>query len=531
MFIPINFEHEVTKKLWGALELIYKSIRDVFDVKKEDSDTVYYVQDYSNEDIQESVVLDRPLSPFAKCPTCSTGFKSLNDGMVHLEKMHFGLDQPEASPPYNAARRLYLRTPTQIQVEARINNIMLIVQECESLFKKLHDEANELRLGAMRSKSSTEKRYPVMKKLVTVFEHIILLLVFTASSASRASRFIMKNEVDDHQCQHIVRSLNRLRLVHMEAQKYLERSKIDIILASKTDSLAGSVTLASIGPQFLIALVSNNLFLRSLKATSGKTIDNCERYKHYTTRLQFQVNQRPKRRLFKDISDLEEELEALRRVIHWQCKFSNNLMRVLEPQSYKTTSKDRISHFNTESYYISRTLEHLKERDLELDALQARTRSLRAQLKQSIEIREESHGKAIRVFTIVTVFFLPLSFVTSFMGMNTTDIRDIDKDQTFFWTLAVPITAFVLGLSFIYGYKWDGWKEDIIRRWKEKCAQLPADSPYWTILSMFPNALPQRNLNDDDIEKGNIAKRWTDLSASSAQQPPKPPKRRVHFRF
>ncbi|KAI1630528.1 hypothetical protein F4809DRAFT_636533 [Biscogniauxia mediterranea] len=42
----------------------------------------------------------------------------------------------------------------------------------------------------------------------------------------------------------------------------------------------------------------------------------------------------------------------------------------------------------------------------ELAALQSRTRNLREQLKQSIEILEESRGKAIRVFTVVTVFFL-----------------------------------------------------------------------------------------------------------------------------
>ncbi|KAI1203444.1 hypothetical protein F5X97DRAFT_318097 [Nemania serpens] len=57
-------------------------------------------------------------------------------------------------------------------------------------------------------------------------------------------------------------------------------------------------------------------------------------------------------------------------------------------------------------------------------------KKLRDQLQQRTEIEEESYGKAIRVFTFVTLFFLPVSFVTSFFGMNTTDIRDIEQDQS-----------------------------------------------------------------------------------------------------
>ncbi|KAI0007411.1 hypothetical protein F4779DRAFT_514754 [Xylariaceae sp. FL0662B] len=404
MFIPMNFEHEITGKLCGALVMISQSVNDVCALKEEVSDSIYYVQDYRDEDIRNSVVLETPRPPFARCSTCSAGFNSLEGGMFHLEKIHFGVDQPQRSPPYNEARRLYLRTPSQIEIEARIKNVVTIVQECDSFIKELRDKANELLIGATRPNSSEGNGYPVMEKLVRVFEHILVLLMLTAHSASRASKLRIENDNDIRRGQKIVaQSLREIRLVYIEAQKYFERAKVDIILASKVDSLTGSLTLASIGPEFLIALVSNGLFLRPLKATSGKSIDACERYKNHTTMLRFQVNHQPKRRLFKDIYGLEEELDILRRVIHWQRKFSNNLMRVLDPKSYKTTTKDRISHYHTEKSYISRTLKHLDERDLEFGALQVRAHRLREQLKQSIEIREESHGKAIRVFTFVTV--------------------------------------------------------------------------------------------------------------------------------
>lgn len=47
------------------------------------------------------------------------------------------------------------------------------------------------------------------------------------------------------------------------------------------------------------------------------------------------------------------------------------------------------------------------------------------------------------------------SFVTSFFGMNTTDVRELDRDQGIFWSSAVPLTLAVSSLALVFGYKWD----------------------------------------------------------------------------
>lgn len=86
-------------------------------------------------------------------------------------------------------------------------------------------------------------------------------------------------------------------------------------------------------------------------------------------------------------------------------------------------------------------------------------RNIRHQLENTtqglwynIEIAEEGQSKAILVFTLVTIIFLPLSFVTSFFGMNTSDIRDIDNSQVIFWIVAIPLTIVVGGLSLLVAY-------------------------------------------------------------------------------
>jgi hypothetical protein len=58
--------------------------------------------------------------------------------------------------------------------------------------------------------------------------------------------------------------------------------------------------------------------------------------------------------------------------------------------------------------------------------------------------QKDRHDNAIYVFTIFTVIFLPLSFVCSFLGMNTADVRNTTFGQSLFWAAALPLTLVVV---------------------------------------------------------------------------------------
>ncbi|KAL4799854.1 hypothetical protein BDV19DRAFT_385138 [Aspergillus venezuelensis] len=62
-----------------------------------------------------------------------------------------------------------------------------------------------------------------------------------------------------------------------------------------------------------------------------------------------------------------------------------------------------------------------------------------------LEVRKESNSKAITIFTVVTVIFFPLSFGTSYLGMNNVDIREGTFTQALFWAIAIPIAAVLIG--------------------------------------------------------------------------------------
>ncbi|KAI0429480.1 hypothetical protein F5Y09DRAFT_331763 [Xylaria sp. FL1042] len=379
MFIPNNFDHDVTKKIWGAVYTICQG-----------------------------------------CAKCAQGFKKLEDGIAHLGEKHFGTN------PGSGNHRLWLRTPQQIQVEARVNTFLALLEECIDAFDKLNIVAEHLHHGSLKAEDTNEaKGYPVFESLVRVFEHITTILVFSCNFIGKADKTMRKGHAKIPTGKFFKSRLkDSLRQIVARAQEDLRQARVDIILASKTGNRPGETALASIGAEFMIATISNGLFFRQPKeppvnstspngsidasTTEVKHIDVNEIYKIYANKLQLQVNQRPQKRLLPAIYALEEEFDILLRLNTWQRKFCHDFLRSLDPVSYRITTKARLSYFSTESHYLLKTIQRLEVQYNELQSLQRRSEKLRDQLQQSIEIEEESHGNAIRVFTFVTLLFLPL---------------------------------------------------------------------------------------------------------------------------
>ena len=63
------------------------------------------------------------------------------------------------------------------------------------------------------------------------------------------------------------------------------------------------------------------------------------------------------------------------------------------------------------------------------------------------------NNRAIVVFTVVTIIFLPLSFFTSYFGMNIQGIVDTRRTERYFWTVCGTSTAIIVGLTVLFGFK------------------------------------------------------------------------------
>ncbi|KAI5375050.1 hypothetical protein J4E82_006129 [Alternaria postmessia] len=175
-------------------------------------------------------------------------------------------------------------------------------------------------------------------------------------------------------------------------------------------------------------------------------------YRNYVSKVQFEVNHRPSKRLVRSINLIQEELQILISVNRWQSTVIQNYLSVLDDSMYETAIPARRGMFPYERILVQNCLDQLSLAREDYIDLISRCTPLSDRTKQMLEINEEDHGKAIMVFTVVTVIFLPLSFVTSYFGMNASDIRDMDQKQDLFWSVAIPLTVVTVGSCLLIGY-------------------------------------------------------------------------------
>ena len=73
-----------------------------------------------------------------------------------------------------------------------------------------------------------------------------------------------------------------------------------------------------------------------------------------------------------------------------------------------------------------------------------RRRKLSNQAESLVNIKIDDHGRAILTFTIVTIIFLPLSFVCGDLRMNMVDIHSTKSTQSLFWYTALPLASVLM---------------------------------------------------------------------------------------
>lgn len=128
----------------------------------------------------------------------------------------------------------------------------------------------------------------------------------------------------------------------------------------------------------------------------------------------------------------------------------------------------RLGYVFRPSNPLDEIVDLLRREHDDLNELRNSSNELATRTVQLVNIRLEDHGRAILVFTLVTIIFLPLSFISSFFGMNLKDIRQTDSDMPLFWTIAICTTLFVLGCSSILAFASGNikdWGHGRLERW------------------------------------------------------------------
>lgn len=241
------------------------------------------------------------------------------------------------------------------------------------------------------------------KALVHAFGQIVHIYILTSKSLSLTNRFCSLFKTTQRQREQAykrrMKDIDKKRsLAQEDAHRLLEEAKLDILMSEfRSPARANnSLGVERVPHDFLVTALIISLQNRSILSSHNRSITTL--FRDYLYELSFEAKRRPQRRVFIDINELHEEMEAHKRVIWSQCTTLDGLCRLIHGMEKRFT----------EFVCIVDQQRKLNEAAREIEMLQNAASTVKDGIKQNIEVLEEGHGKAIRVFTIVTLFFLPV---------------------------------------------------------------------------------------------------------------------------
>ncbi|KAJ5959242.1 Mg2+ transporter protein CorA-like/Zinc transport protein ZntB [Penicillium vulpinum] len=545
-FVPADMEvvHRCWKKLWGSLDRILRCIEIHYKLSHESAE--YIVNSKMLSSFAVTDVLGNTEEGALSCVDCEGGtrYNNLQKALDHLHEKHSQCRSCDKSKRfYDDPCTVWVkvtmfgkRRKVLDSLSDRLSRLREFVQYLESLQRCVMDLQFSVQYAGNNGiDQDVTSRLPFLPSiLVRGFEEFLLSSISLAHYLSRSGFsgrvLTLKRHFPRHESSHnpsqyssysransSARTGSRYSNTYgdsngtpgsfsyslsdvidtqscsmREATSRLKQARRDLVLLSTTTSQTGSVKLTSIGPEFLMTIILSNLNTH----VNGKKTNLIQMYNRRMMKIANKTTTNPQRRLFLELYGLEDDVSAIRNVMWQQRTALANYDRVLDPNSFRVTTKARRTLYEVEHDFIEKEQTRLDVQIMQSGNLLRGVGYYRDRIKQHIEIMEEGHGKAIRVFTFVTAFFLPLSFCTSFMGMNTTDIRDTNFDQTIFWEIAIPLTIVIVTLAFLYGYKWDDiyeygieWREERSRKRAQKRARKLAEKykegdeqPRWQVL-------------------------------------------------
>ena len=171
------------------------------------------------------------------------------------------------------------------------------------------------------------------------------------------------------------------------------------------------------------------------------------------------------RRLLQRINIFQDEVAVVNRVLKEQYDVLFSLRKSLDPTSFRSPSIARKLRYQYECKAIGKVLATIEEHLKNCFELQERAKELAVRNVQLVETRQDDQSRAVFVFTIVTVIFLPLSFIAGFFGMNFNSITNSTYEVRHFWEIAVPVTVVIFILCAVFAVK-----GELVFVWFSRCS-------------------------------------------------------------
>ncbi|UPX15079.1 uncharacterized protein EKO05_0005542 [Ascochyta rabiei] len=390
------------------------------------------------------------------CRKCGTTkmYNTQQAALLHLQKHIKSIDQSilDMLIPEEC-----ILTYAQMKMETWNDGYVAILTKACQTAQEIHVQTKELSEGVCNEDGQLSDLYTFPRPLLSALRQLLVFYLAVERAMYYTEEQFMDKTIAFEEPEYMAtlpfssEGLRVLEVFGNGVQQAVNLARNELCSMVKSTKLTQVFQRLSQSPEYLCSWFMRRLIVKPLE----KSMTVSDMYREYLSTIQFQVNHRPGKRLLRSINLLQEELTALLEVNTQQYKLISNYLSVLDDATYEKDTPSRRAMYPYERMLLASCQDNLQLTDQEYRYLLARCGPLADSTKQSLEINEEDHGKAIMVFTIVTIVFLPLSFVTSFLGMNTTDIRDMGSSSSLFWAIAVPLTAVTMGSILYIGYNGD----------------------------------------------------------------------------
>ncbi|SMY29468.1 unnamed protein product [Zymoseptoria tritici ST99CH_1A5] len=450
-YIEAGHPHSVLLKLWGSLHSVFHMLIDSDEALHDNELSVFSVRplDECKRRIHEHMIAYSWVDDSHQC-CLGRIFHTKFELIAHLRSTHLS----------------WRLSPSDSQVElliaehgrGRTLELLGITNSFLGFLYQFREQVEGIACGvASTSEGVSGFALSLPSSLVASFGQFVVAhaeCAFAASRYDRLYRIAWTAKQHKRTRESARRSIDTATEGCQRALDLVHKARRDVSLVCNADArLLSLVEVNSVGlPLIAAGLLAN----ASSKVTiSGEDRNIVQMHQDLSKTLELQAYEKPSRKLLLRLNRFRQELIALSESRAKADEGNFHFARCIRPSSFRITTQDRKSQFRSEHKLLSDHHFDLVFQTSQVDRLLHKNSDLSSQVKQSVEVLEADHGKAILTFTTITTIFLPLSFVSTFFGMNTTDVRNMDGSQWVFWAAAIPFTALVTGLTLLFAYRWN----------------------------------------------------------------------------
>ncbi|KAK9457278.1 hypothetical protein V1511DRAFT_508719 [Dipodascopsis uninucleata] len=167
-------------------------------------------------------------------------------------------------------------------------------------------------------------------------------------------------------------------------------------------------------------------------------------YQKYIVELQADVFISASMRHTRDLHVLSEEIAMLKATLMpiyslvQTLRDHAHVSQVMSPNE-KVLTGGHISEYA--KLYLSDVADHVISFTDNLDLMRHTTENMINLIFNTMSVQE---NEAMRQLTLITIIFLPLTFMTGYFGMNFNEFGALDNTPAYFWYIAIPVTVFII---------------------------------------------------------------------------------------